>query len=1196
MSDTLINEIIGGKYIIKASLGRGGTGEVYLAKKLNTNDLYAIKTISTEDRNALKLLERETETLKRLNHPSIVKFIENGYEESHHLVYLVLEYLEGEDIQSYFDNGTNLKTKIDLFLQMIDAVSHSHSKDVIHRDIKPDNIKVVDNDEQPVAKILDFGIAIITTTILTNTIRSYYTPLFAPPEQIECRGVSRESDIYSLAMTFLYLLSADEAITQFREEQNKNILYESALDSLTASESLKDSLGQVLKRAINEKREERPRIDELRKVFSILKEELSEKLPVIFRVTDSLKKKISDLNRLENQPFKLKIYLQDKLTNNSSIVHIQKIKGRENNPNRLTVEIGVETTSYIVRGFTELDNPNKIVLFDELQFYNPQSSEKLFENGVEVKIDPIIEVGGNPRNDSRYDLSDLINKLQQQERLISNEIESKKEVDAMFSQWQNVIDLETKIIAEKKQSFPYSSYEYDRENQKLIISLKQPISLEELEKITSPPLPVTISVKKQSPPYSQRQRSVGDIVDGEKSKNGEVEKLHVSIGDFCNPDLLEFIADGGRIEKDLKAQESEIGRRKKALRAIRYGDAENSNLAQIISEPSRANSVEPLRIDRFFDGQLDDSQKEAVCKALATEDIFLIQGPPGTGKTSVITEIVLQILKKYPQDKILISSQSNIAVDNVLTRLSQVQLQERTIKLLRIGREERIEEEVKQFEIEKAITNWQESIRNKSLDNWQVYEEEHQEVLQGAKKISDIDSIKTLRQEAIEISQNIKEAVDRLNSDLIITTGELLSNFAADEVLEHIYQKLSLEPKLLEKIRKYVEKYSLEYPENKQLSEWIQQEYDRLQAVLGENNQNYESFLQLKKLKDEWNERLKRQQRDLLPIFLDEVNVVGATCIGVANLKDFNFDWAIVDEAGRSTAPETFVPMARGKKIILVGDHKQLPPIIKRELAEQALIEQKLEKRVLETSLFEYLYQELPRANKIALKHQYRMHPDIGNLVSSLFYEKDISSDRVFIDDKLHKLNGFDKNVYWITTSDVKQKEKIYERESGTSYTNGYEATLIKAVLEKIQRDCQSSGLHKEVGIITGYARQIGRIEAAVTPKDNNLWTNLHIVVHTVDAFQGRECDIIIYDLVRSNKQKKLGFTSDDRRLNVALSRAKELLIIVGNDVMAYRGRPPKGVSNPFQPLIEYIDRNSDVCNRVVSRDFLTSNMEESND
>ncbi|MHC5732899.1 MAG: AAA domain-containing protein, partial [Nostoc sp.] len=92
--------------------------------------------------------------------------------------------------------------------------------------------------------------------------------------------------------------------------------------------------------------------------------------------------------------------------------------------------------------------------------------------------------------------------------------------------------------------------------------------------------------------------------------------------------------------------------------------------------------IEPILIRRFFNEKLDDSQQLAVCKALATEDIFLIQGPPGTGKTSVITEIILQILDKYPNDTILISSQSNVAVDNVLTRLSRVPSKE--IKCVRI--------------------------------------------------------------------------------------------------------------------------------------------------------------------------------------------------------------------------------------------------------------------------------------------------------------------------------------------------------------------------------------------------------------------------------------------------------------------------------------------------------------------------------
>ena len=95
-------------------------------------------------------------------------------------------------------------------------------------------------------------------------------------------------------------------------------------------------------------------------------------------------------------------------------------------------------------------------------------------------------------------------------------------------------------------------------------------------------------------------------------------------------------------------------------------------------------------------------------------------------------------------------------------------------------------------------------------------------------------------------------------------------------------------------------------------------------------------------------------------------------------------------------------------------------------------------------------------------------------------------------------------------------------------------AKVIKAVLLKVQENCELNSLHKEVGVISAYRSQIRELESAIAPNDKQLWKNLHIIIHTVDAFQGGECDIIIYDLVRSNQNKELGFTSDYRRLNVA--------------------------------------------------------------
>ena len=1082
----MLHKIIGDRYEILAELGNGGSGTVYLAEKIQTNQRYAIKIISTEEKNAIKLLDRETQTLKRLKHPNIVKFFESGYDNRNELVYLVLEYLKGRDILDYFDSGVELKTKAKLFNQILDAISYAHSKDVIHRDIKPENIRVINDGEQPVAKVLDFGIAIITTTILTNTIRSYHTPLFSPPEQINLEGVSRDSDIYSLGMTFLYLLSDSDSRYNFRDTRNKDVLYASVAKHISYDSGEKEQLLQVLKQATDKTRGNRPKIDEIRKVISCLSESLEDSLPVIFTLTKKFSERISENNNFQNQDWKIKEYIESSFNQSEGNVYISKDR-QQNNKDTIAVLVGIERISTIYKGFVDLKKRNKVVLYNNLNF----TPSNFFENSIEFKIEPIINI--NSFLDRGCDLSNIIEDIEQQEQKINNEKESEQRVYHSFKNWEKVIELEEEIVNHRKQKFSYSDIQHDFNNQILVITLNSLIDIEVFDDITSPPLPVTISMKNPKPPYQDKQWSVGDIIHGTKSQDGEkIAQLHISLKDSFDLSIIEFISKSGVIETDFRAQESEINRRKKALRAIKYSDSKNSRLSQVIANPNQAQRIEPIPIHDFFNRQLDEPQQKAVSKALACEDIFLIQGPPGTGKTSVITEIILQILAKYPQDKILISSQSNIAVDNVLSKLSTVTLKGQNINCIRIGREEKIEPDARQFEIEQAIMKWQRNISQKSKECWEEeYKENWHDLLLSKDKISCLNSIKNSEIKYTSLVNQINQYSSNLEKDLFLSTSQNTERKYSDRLIELVYEKYSLEDKIIINIQKYVEQFSISFPEKRKFTEWLNEEKETIKSIIGAKQENYENFLELEKLYLEWNKRLKKKQPDLFSIFLDNVNVVGATCLGIANMRECDFDWVIIDEAGRSTGSETFVPMCRGQKNILVGDHKQLPPIIDRELQNRAFNEQEIQKRALEASLFEYLYNELPLSNKIILNNQYRMNPDIGNLVSYLFYDNEVSSDGIKHADKAHNLKSFSKNIYWISTENVKPKNKAYEKRNGSSYRNTYEAQLINNILLKIQKDCQAENIKKEIGVISAYSSQISVLESSITPNDKGKWSNL---------------------------------------------------------------------------------------------------------
>ncbi len=323
---------------------------------------------------------------------------------------------------------------------------------------------------------------------------------------------------------------------------------------------------------------------------------------------------------------------------------------------------------------------------------------------------------------------------------------------------------------------------------------------------------------------------------------------------------------------------------------------------------------------------------------------------------------------------------------------------------------------------------------------------------------------------------------------------------------------------------------------------------------------------------NDWNNRIGLID-EFDDIFAREASIVASTCVGIASrhaLKNLRYDWVIIDEAARATAPELLLPMLLGKKIILVGDHKQLPPII--NLAHDNDFNLKLNKKVLEKSLFEEVFEksEGGSAQKTLLS-QFRMHSNISKLINNIFYPKYKIKSRAIDEEKKHEL-GFNEQVIWLDTNFM---EENVEEEVNKSFRNKLESKIILSKLEEINQIYLNIGRKSNVAIISGYSAQKELLINDINP-DSSKWSNLEIQIDNIDAFQGSEAEIVFYSLVRSNYKNNIGFLKDERRLNVALSRGKNCLFLVGNKDAVCDYRP--GKENSFNRIVSFIQANPDSC------------------
>ena len=294
-----------------------------------------------------------------------------------------------------------------------------------------------------------------------------------------------------------------------------------------------------------------------------------------------------------------------------------------------------------------------------------------------------------------------------------------------------------------------------------------------------------------------------------------------------------------------------------------------------------------------------------------------------------------------------------------------------------------------------------------------------------------------------------------------------------------------------------------------------------------------------------------------------EARVIASTLVGSANrlLDGHKFGTLFVDEAAQALEAACWIPMRRVSRVVLAGDHCQLPPTVKSIAALKA---------GLGKTLMEHIVEMHPEAVSL-LKIQYRMNDDIMRFSSNYFYNGQVESAPEV---KYRSILDLDTPMTWIDTSqldlpadsDISFKEQFVGESFGR--INKAEAEVTLLALQHYFNQIGKQRLldeHIDVGIISPYRAQVQYLRRLLMKREFFKPFRRLISVNTVDGFQGQERDIIVISMVRSNDDGQIGFLRDLRRMNVAITRARMKLIILGDKNTM--------TTHPFyQQLWQYID------------------------
>jgi len=1127
------------RFTILAEKQSGGTATIYQAFDHATNAVVALKVFTTTGRDPAivnELWNREQAALSQLKHDSIVRMEVAGRSEETSERFIALEWVEGLTLEEHLRSIGPISW--DSFYErfgesILGAMVYAAERNVAHRDLSTGNILVTPAQQ---IKIIDFGQAKLNSIGIGLTVMDWKTLPYCLPEE-DTGTYTYTRDPYSFcaiavrAIAGKPLADHEELYEELGRVSLPGGVHETVTRALSRIPIERFNNIVEFSQALNKTDDSTPDLD------------LS---PVAIRLAPGIEEKVM----LSDDGLEANLSAEEILVAElNDVVAVA--------PTESTAENGciqLETTSYRLLAIPDRAARDHLVVVHVVR--KRFRLDALFQSErwiPQVQFASSLPRGASAKQSAAHSLKLLYNGL---EAYLDERSQAERhDADRAISGWEKLLEA-LRFIA--KNSVPVLRFtSLERDGSRLVAVVENPGDAVEEE---------------------LRVISVG----GSWVFRGEIESVRENrcILLSTRPHFdLDRIPSKGMLEIDWQQTKIALDRQARAVEKFKAQETPSSRLQDLLTGASEGPAEPEFGpVDHFFDESLDDAKKSVVSRFAAGADLIVTHGPPGTGKTKLIVELVRQSIKSNPECRILLASQTHVALDNALERLLG---SDGNISCVRIGSGSKDADarvassslDQRCAELRVHVTQSARQFIKERAADLAIDGKEVELGLYALDLIGAMTEVLRIDSALADLQKEI-EAVSADSSDEVpaSTTERSTRNIRArvlEEECERVNAELVVARAEVSAARQKLIAVGKDGADLAKLAIGELREWSQL--LLGDEDRR--ALGELMQLSENWRLRFG-QSDDFKAAIISSSSVVAGTCVGFcreeAALRTI-FDLCIIDEAGKATTTELLVPLAQSRRAVLLGDHHQLPAVLDYSMKSPELRERfGLSEEQIDEQLFEKLTKDLADGSKASLTVQYRMRGEIGRLVSDCFYEGKLEEDESLVARAVPDLSfaGLDTAVTWLDPY-FPMAANFEEKERGSSYENAREAQAIIALLKRLLFVFQSNLNGKNwpsIGVISGYAPQVNLIRNAIR-KEPSL-DKLDVDCVSVHSFQGREVDICIYSVTRKNPKRKIGMLKDWRHLNVALSRAKNFLVIIGSLEFCRDVEHP----NPFARIISFIE------------------------